>query len=122
LDAETAALGQEIGVLEALARGSILAACEGSNEAGVAGISNAYVQKLDSAIKRQKELESLRREKQIKRALLDGFIRNIEESGESIGEFDERLWAAVTEKVTVMPDGALVFSFKDGTDITIGEE
>ena len=54
--------------------------------------------------------------------LLDGFIRNIEDSGESIGEFDERLWAAVTEKVTVMPDGALVFSFKDGTDITIGEE
>jgi len=109
-------------VLEALARGSILAACEGSNEAGVAGISNAYVQKLDSAIKRQKELEALRREKQNKRVLLDGFIRNIEDSGESIGEFDERLWAAVTKKVTVMPDGALVFSFKDGTDITIEEE
>lgn len=122
LDAETAALGQEIGVLEALARGTILASCEGSNEEGVPGNGNPYIQKLDSAIKRQKELEALRREKQIKRALLDGFIRNIEESGESIGEFDERLWAAVTEKVTVMPYGALVFSFKDGTDITIVEE
>ena len=43
-------------------------------------------------------------------------------SSESIGEFDERLWAAVTDKVTVMPDGALVFGFNDGTDITIGEE
>ena len=99
-----------------------LASCEGSNEEGAPGNGNPYIQKLDSAIKRQKELEALRREKQIKRALLDGFIRNIEESGESIGEFDERLWAAVTEKVTVMPYGALVFSFKDGTDITIGEE
>jgi site-specific DNA recombinase len=122
LDAETAALCQEIGVLEALVRGTILAECGGSNEEGAPGNGNPYIQKLDSAIKRQKELESLRREKQIKRALLDGFIRNIEESGESIGEFDERLWAAVTEKVTVMPDGALVFSFRDGTDITIGEE
>jgi hypothetical protein len=122
LDAETAALGQEIGVLEALVRGSILAECEGSNEAGVPGNGNPYVQKLDDVIKRQKELEVLKREKQNKRALMDGFIQNIEDSGKSIEAFDERLWAAVTERVTVMPDGALVFSFRDGTDITIGEE
>jgi hypothetical protein len=120
LDAETAALCQEIGVLEALVRGTILASCEGSNEEGVPGNGNPYIQKLDSAIERQKELEVIRREKLNKRALLDSCIRSIEDSGESIETFDERLWAAVTERVTVMPDGALVFSFKDGTDITIG--
>ena len=47
---------------------------------------------------------------------MDDIIRNIEDSGESIVAFDERLWAAITEKVTVMSDGSLVFRFKDGTE------
>jgi len=32
-------------------------------------------------------------------------------------EFDEKLWAVAVEKVTVKPDGRLVFAFKDGTEI-----
>ena len=34
-------------------------------------------------------------------------------------EFDEKLWHAVVDKVTVMGDNRLVYSLKDGTEITI---
>ena len=34
-------------------------------------------------------------------------------------EFDEKFWHAVVDKVTVMSDDRLVFSLKDGTEITI---
>ena len=122
LDAEIAALDQEIEVLIALVRGVILtAAGASSTKEGVPSQIGPYVRKHDDAIKRKKELEGLRLEKQNRKTLLDSFIRNIEASEECLGAFDERLWAAVTDRVTVMQNGALVFRFKDGTDITIGE-
>ena len=34
-------------------------------------------------------------------------------------EFDEKLWHAVVDKVTVYHDDRLVFSLKDGTDIMV---
>ena len=34
-------------------------------------------------------------------------------------EFDEKLWHAVVDKVTVYNDDRLVYSLKDGTEITI---
>ena len=34
-------------------------------------------------------------------------------------EFDENLWHAVVDKVTVMGNDRLVYSLKDGSEITI---
>ena len=34
-------------------------------------------------------------------------------------EFDEKLWHAVVDHVTVMSDDRLVYSLKDGTEITV---
>ena len=123
LDVEIAMLVQEIELLEMPVRESILAtAGEKSAKEGIPGLNIFYIQKHDSAFKRRKELEGNKKEKQNRKVLLDGFIRNIEESGKSIGEFDERLWTAVTERVNILQHGALMFSFKDITEITIGEE
>ena len=117
LNAEIAETEREIEVLEALARRSILTeASETSPDKG-----NPYLQKLDKARKHQAELEESKWEKQNKNRLLDNFIRNIERSGKSISDFDDRLWAAAVDKVTVQPDGTLVFRFKDGTEIPIGD-
>ena len=122
LDTEISALCQEIEVLKALTRGAILtAAGANSAEEGASVQIGAYVRRHDDALKHMKELEGFRREKQNKKSLLDSFIQNIQDRGECLDAFDERLWAAVTESVTVMPNGALVFRFKDGTDITIEE-
>ncbi|NLX03493.1 MAG: hypothetical protein GXY40_13360 [Syntrophomonadaceae bacterium] len=42
---------------------------------------------------------------------------NIETRPLIIEEFDEKLWLAIVDKVTVLPDGGFMFTFKDGTDI-----
>ena len=34
-------------------------------------------------------------------------------------EFDEKLWQAVVDKITVYNDDRLVYSLKDGTEITV---
>ena len=34
-------------------------------------------------------------------------------------EFDEKLWHAVVERLTVYNDDRLVYSLKDGTEITV---
>ena len=34
-------------------------------------------------------------------------------------EFDEKLWNATVERLTVYEDERLVFSLKDGTEITV---
>ena len=34
-------------------------------------------------------------------------------------EFDEKLWHAVVDHVTVMSDDRLVYSLKDGSEITV---
>jgi len=63
------------------------------------------------------ELEGLRRERQSKFLMLEGFIQGIETRALVPEEFDERLWVVAVEKVTVTTRGKLVFSFKDGTEI-----
>ena len=47
-------------------------------------------------------------------------ILKILETSESILEvFDENVWNAVLENLTVFHDGSMVFLFKDGTEIKI---
>jgi len=45
------------------------------------------------------------------------FIRNIADSPQALTEFDEKLWLAATDRVTVTLDDRLVFRFKDQTEI-----
>ena len=60
-------------------------------------------------------LETLRNTLREKHKTLEDFIRDIETRPVIIDEFDEKLWLAIIDKVTVLPDGRLVF--KGGTDI-----
>ena len=45
------------------------------------------------------------------------FIRNIAVSPQVLTEFDEKLWAAVIDRVTVMLDDRFVPRFKDSTEV-----
>jgi hypothetical protein len=49
--------------------------------------------------------------------LLEAFIKDIETRPLVVDDFDEKLWLATVNKVTVLSDGKLVFCFKDGTEI-----
>jgi hypothetical protein len=50
-------------------------------------------------------------------ALFKRYIKNIEFRPLVLEEFDVNLWAVAVENVKVMPDGRLVLSFKDGTEV-----
>ena len=48
---------------------------------------------------------------------LEGFIRTLEAQTEPVAEFDERLWGAMVDYVTVGVDGGMTVVFRDGTGI-----
>ncbi len=76
-----------------------------------------YFERHRKASERISKLEAQRREQQNKSRTLAAFIRDIKSRPLVIDEFDEKLWAVAVEKVTVAPEGKLIFSFKDGTEI-----
>ena len=55
---------------------------------------------------------------QIWMQLLEAFLRTITDSPLVLTEFDERLWAAAVDRVTVTLDDRFVFRFKDGTEVS----
>ena len=57
------------------------------------------------------------RERLGKGKTLEGVIREIQTRELAITEFDEKLWLAVIDKVTVGRDGSLTFRFKNGSKV-----
>ena len=53
--------------------------------------------------------------------LLEAFLRDIASSPRVLTEFDENLWTAAIDRMTVMLDDRLVFRFKDGTEVVGGQ-
>ncbi len=79
--------------------------------------NNSYLERHRKATERVSELEKMKCARQNKSLMLDTFIKGVETRPLVLEEFDDKLWAVAIENVKVMPDGRLVFSFKDGTEI-----
>jgi len=79
--------------------------------------NNSYLERHCKATQRVVELEKLRRERQNKILMFEGFIRGIESRPLALEEFDEKLWVVAVDTVKVMPDGRMLFEFKDGKEI-----
>ena len=56
-------------------------------------------------------------ERSAKSERLAGFIRTLEAQKKPVAEFDERLWGAMVDYVTVGVDKRLTVMFRDGTGI-----
>ena len=50
---------------------------------------------------------------------ISGMLSELTELEAAPIEFDEKLWNATVERLTVYEDERLVFSLKDGTEITV---
>lgn len=118
LDGELEEIGREIEVVTELSKKAIY------ENARVAvsqdewnDRNNSYIERHRKATERVAELENLKCERQNKSLMLDTFIKGIESRPLILEEFDDKLWVVAVEKVNVMSDGRLVFSFKDGTEI-----
>lgn len=80
---------------------------------------NALVERYEKLQKKSFSLQKQKEERLAKRDLIGGFILELSKCKELLTEFDEQLWIAAIDKVTVFQDGRLVFSFKDGTEIEV---
>ena len=72
----------------------------------------------EAATQRLKQIEGQRTERKQRRQKMLEFIRMLENSDGLLIEFDEGLWNATVEKVTVMVDGSMVFKWRNGTELT----
>ena len=91
----------------------------GSGDISQRDFDNYYADLLSRADAAKARLQSasdeiLRKTKQRKK--LNGFMSELENRGDLLTGFDEELFAATVEKITVYPK-KLTFLFKDGSDI-----
>ncbi len=63
-------------------------------------------------------MEAAKRERLGKGKIIEGFIKDIENRPLTIAEFDEKLWLAVADQVTVDRDGSMTLRFKNGSEVT----
>ena len=71
--------------------------------------------------KLKKQLETIETEKQHRKekaSLIGGFITTLEKQGDIPIEFDDDLWIATIDHVTVNADESVVFTFKSGAEVT----
>ena len=76
---------------------------------------NGLVERYEKAKARFDEVTETIAERSAKGERLAGFIRTLETQKEPVAEFDERLWGAMVDYVTVDVDGGITVVFRDGT-------
>ena len=81
-------------------------------------VNKAYLERHRKAMERVDELETAKRERLGKAKIIEGFIKDIESRPLAITEFDEKLWLAVIDAVTVGRDGMVVFRLRNGSEVT----
>jgi len=78
---------------------------------------NGLVARYEKAKDRIEKIEELRQARRVKREQLDAFIATLLRQDSVLTEFDETLWFAIVDKVTVYASDDIRFTFRDGTVI-----
>lgn len=119
IDTELAESLREIEVVIELSRKAIYEnARTAVNQTEWAERNDAYLDRHRRASEQVDELETAERERLGKSKIIEGFIRDIENRPLAITQFDDKLWLAVIDTVTVGRDGTMVFRFRNGTEVT----
>lgn len=118
LEAENKALVSECEVMEELAR-----KCVAENAVSVIDQNeyneryNALLRRHEAATSRIAELDRLRSERKVKRDRIMEFIRILRDASGLLSGFDEGLWNAAVESVTVSANGKMLFRLRNGKEI-----
>ncbi|MCL2671622.1 MAG: recombinase family protein [Clostridiales bacterium] len=120
IDADFAELHREIEVVTELSRKAIYENARTVVDQNEWSERNkGYLERHRQATERVEELETQKRERLGKSKILEGFISDIEKRPLAITEFDEKLWLAVIDRVTVGRDDTMVFRFRNGAEVTV---
>lgn len=63
------------------------------------------------------DLQDKRAARLSRKELLEGLIREMQESEMTVGVFDEKIWRLIVEKVVVGTDGKLTFTLRNGMEV-----
>ena len=78
---------------------------------------NNMERELESAKAKLEKLQAAKAQREAKAEDIGGFMVELAEYGESLTEFDDRLWLTVIDIVTVHRDGRLTFKFQTGHEM-----
>ncbi len=118
LEQEKASLGQELAVLVEMTQNCIAENTRIAQDQGeYQKRYNGLVERYEKAKARFDEVTESIAQRSAKSERLAGFIRTLKAQEEPVAEFDERLWGAVVNYVTVGVDGSMKVVFRDGTVI-----
>ena len=81
--------------------------------------NKGYLDRRRQATERADEPEAAKRERLAKAKIIEGFIREIQKRPLVLTEWDEALWLAVVDRVTVGMDGAMAFAFRNELEMTV---
>ena len=71
----------------------------------------------ETAKAKLEKLQAEKAQREAKAEDIGGFMFELAEYGESLTEFDDRLWLTVIDTVTVYWDGQLTFKFQTGHEM-----
>ena len=80
---------------------------------------NDLISRFESLQARQASLQKERVERERKADALDAFLFELTGMDDLDMEFSPRRWNAIVDRVTVHSDGRLVFSFHNGSEVTV---
>ncbi len=118
IDAELARLREELEVVAELSRKEFQRYAHSLESQGES-VNQGYLERYRLAKERMETLEKERFERTAKSKIIGRFIRSIRVTSSLITEFDEVLWAAIVDSITVSWDSGLTFRFKNGMEIKI---
>ena len=78
--------------------------------------------RFESAKERLAEVDALITEKTARRETNEMFFETLRQQEDFLAAFDERLWFSLVDHVTVYSAEDVRFTFKDGTEIQVGDK
>lgn len=118
VDTELDVVLREMEVTAGLVRSCVAEnATQAMNQADFQIRYNGYVERYEELRERYTQLQADLEEREMKSIRVSGFLFSLREQEVLPIEFDEKLWNAMVDHVTVHTDERLVFHFKNGTEI-----
>ena len=118
LDSEISALLSEMEVVAELTKRCIEEnSTTAQDQATYLERYNGLAERYETAKAKLEKLQATKAQREAKAEDIGGFMFELAEYGESLTEFDDRLWLTVIDIVTVHRDGRLTFKFQTGHEM-----
>jgi DNA invertase Pin-like site-specific DNA recombinase len=88
------------------------------NQEEFAAKYNGYVERYDATKAKLETLQKKRKNRCAEADEIGAFMFELAELDEPQVEFDNQLWLATVKKATIQSDGQIVFTFRNGTEVT----